>query len=299
MKIIEINSSGATAEKEISRKNLIAEFAIRPRDLWPIFSRKHPVAILRRGSAIILNFRSIRAIIGEKKFYLFNAEKKTAEKFLPFVIEKIKTRSEINFEHIILDAAFLIILEKIKIKFDDFEKISVRILKTLDSEMRDENFEQLLAIKKQISKLGTKSRGINEILQEILDDDEKIEYLFLCEKKPNIENLEFILEEHFDQIEDVVSRIDELNENIDDSQEILTLKMASLRNTIIKFDLVLTSLAAIFAVIGAISGIYGMNLHNGLEKNHAAFFLFFLFFGALFLIFSVGIFIFLKRKKIF
>ncbi|MDH3324162.1 MAG: CorA family magnesium transporter [Candidatus Peregrinibacteria bacterium] len=300
MQTFEINSSGKIIEKDISRKELIDEFGVHTRDLRPVFSLKQVATLSPRGKGIVVNFRSAKMIIGAQKVYVFNLQsKKIAEKFVPELIEKIKSSSKYRFEFIVIEVAFSFILQRIELHSEKIQSLAQNTLKKLKTELRDENLEKLLAVKKQILALQTTIREIDELASDILDDDDELADLYLSKGKiSNTDEIESILENSLEQIENHAHRIDELNENIDDTQEILTLKMAQKRNMIIKFDLLISSLTAVLAILAVVVGLYGMNIPNQLEKDSGAFFTIFLSLGVIFVVFSLAMFFYLKRKKV-
>jgi len=302
MRTYEININGEIIEKDILRSTLINEFKIHTRDLRPVFSLKQISTIARRGKCIIVNFRSIKIIIGADKVYVFNIDTpKISENFIPLLLEKIKSKEKSQFEHLVLDATLSFILDKIRTWYTDLENGSYRILKTFRKELSDENFEKLLHFKKQLSKLSGNVKEVSEIIEDILNDDDEIAELYLTKNflKKDTEEAESILENYLEQVENIAHRIDELDENIDDTQEILTLKMARLRNEIIRFDLWVSSLTAILGLLAVITGFYGMNIKNHLEQNAYAIY----FLAGIMILLSflsgMGILLYLKKKKIF
>ena len=300
MKAFSITSSGDFAEQDLVRRDLVKEFKIHIRDLRPVFLIKQVSTLVRRGECIIVNLRSIKMLIGHKNLYIFNlSNSKNIKNFAELLTQRIKKKEQIKFEHIVLEFSLEYILEQIKRRFEDIERISDKILTNLNNLLHDEDFEKLLSLKKQLSKLGSNTKEINEMIEDILGDHEKIKELYLYQKNIfKTEELESILENFIEQIEDISNRIDELNENIDYTQEILTLKMSSRRNTIIKFDLLINSITAILAFLAVIVGFYGMNVKNYLEESGNASTMLGIILFVIFIFFGLGIFWYLKRKKI-
>ena len=116
-------------------------------------------------------------------------------------------------------------------------------------------------------KLAKNTRELNELLDEILDDNEEISDMYLGKAPKETDDLESILENVVEQLEDTSNRIDELDENIDDTQEILILKLSSRRNKIIQTDLILTSMTAVLAFLAVVTGVFGMNVLNKVETR--------------------------------
>jgi len=274
MKVIVINSKGNFEEQDVSRKDMTSKFGIHSRDLRAVFVKKQSTTIFSRGNCIVFNCRSVKLIIGAKEVFVLGLEKsKIPETFVPLLQEKIQEQKEkIRFEHLILDITLSYILEKVFRRFDDIERASVQILGKLNIELRDHVLEQLLHLKKRLSKLGTNVSELKDIIEELVEEDEELVELYLEVKRPeNVDDVESILENALEQIEDLSHRVDELDENIDDTQEILTIKLDHLRNTIIKFDLIITIATGILAFMTVVTGLYGMNIKSGLESSHEAF----------------------------
>ncbi|MCF7905678.1 hypothetical protein K9L63_00610 [Candidatus Gracilibacteria bacterium] len=301
MQSVIIDSKGDTREEEVTRRDLVQKFGIHSRDLRPVFVKKQSITLLSRANCIIFNYRSVKLVIGTKEVFVLGLEKsKISEIFIPFLGKKIQEQKEkIRFEHLILDTTLTYILEKIFRRFDDIERTSVQILGKLDIELRDQVLEQLLHLKKRLSKLETNVEELEEIIEEIVEDDEELEDLYLEVKHPaNVDDIESILENALEQIEDISHRIDELDENIDDTQEILTLKLDHLRNTIIKFDLLITMATGLLAFMTVVTGLYGMNIKSGLENDHQAFLNIALVLGGAFIFGMLLLLAWLRKNKI-
>lgn len=283
MKAIHINPSGQIQEIEIDRKEVIKRYNIHNRDLRPVFTRKEFSVIMPRGRCIVVSVRSLKIILGPEEVLVFNLEKQKIQSyFIPFLVEKIKSTAKeesIFFEHLVLELSLWYILEKFQRRFDDIDRTSIQILGKLnEKKLHDQTFEQLLHLKKRLSTLGTHLAEIGDELTELVDDEEDLKdfYLHIPEsEKEDLEtdNIESILETMLEQTEDLAHRSRELEENIDDAQEILTLKMNNIRNMVIKFDLFLTSIACFIGFLAVITGLYGMNLKNNMEDNPAAFYM--------------------------
>lgn len=275
MKCLAIDVLGKPTEKELSRRDLSQTFSLHPRDLRPIFSLRQMPTINRRGKCLIINFRSVKLIVGADQVLVFNTESdKITGVFVPLLQDRIITREEkTKFELVVLEIALGYMLDKTRANFAKVQTLAERILSLLKTKQHDEIFESLLNAKKRLSKLSKNTRELTEILDEILDDDEEMAELYIGRAPKNTDEVESILENVVEQIEDIANRIEELDDNIDDTQEIITLKMSSRRNQIIKIDLLLTSVTAIFSLLAVVVGLFGMNIRNSLETSLPAFWL--------------------------
>ncbi len=269
MQCLKINLNGQTEEVAVDRRSLSQQFDLHVRDLRPIFSLRQMPTIARRGRCLVINFRAVKVLVGEKEVFIFNTEEdRISELFIPLLTERIITREEESrFEHVVLDAALEHMLRKTLTNFEKAKHLVERILAMLRTQHHDEIFEKLLSAKKKLSKLAKNTRELNEILDDIMDDNEELEDMYLGKKPKETDDLESILENVVEQLEDISNRIDELDENIDDTQEILTLKLSSRRNKIIQIDLILTSATAILAFLALVTGFFGMNILNKIEQR--------------------------------
>ncbi len=283
MLAFQINSNGDISEKQFQRKDIAQKFDMYVRDLRPVFSVKQLSTISPRGAGIIVNFWNIKMVIGKDQVFLFQSESKIIqEEFIPILIAKIQRKeTRAPFELRTLESALTYAFDKLNTEFQKIESGIQKILYKLKSTVSDEHFEMLLNHKKHLNKIQISIKEMEETLEEILKDEEDIYELCLSKKKDEVEEVESILEHSWEQFEDLSHRIHELSENIDDTQEVITLKMANRRNMIIRFDLYATLITAVLSGLAVIVGAFGMNLANHLEKNKYAF-----------LLISVGIFIF-------
>jgi magnesium transporter len=272
---IQIDSSGVETERDILRKDIAQEFGMYTRDLRPVFSIKQLSTISSRGNGIILNFWDIKLVVGKEKVLLFHTDLQHIKTdFVPALKEKIIQKdSTVPFELRILEAAFAFAFLKINDEFNRNEASVHKTLAKLNKNISDEHFEALLNCKKRLNKLQTVAREIEEALEETIKDEEDMENLCLSKQKDELIELESILEHAWEQFEDLSHRIDELNENIDDTQEFITLKMANRRNAIIRFDLYATIITAMLSGMAVIVGAFGMNLPNHMEQNDLSFYL--------------------------
>jgi Mg2+ and Co2+ transporter CorA len=301
MQTIEITKSGKIIERDLLRKDVADEYGMFVRDLRPVFSAKQLSTISRRGSGIIINLWEIKMVIGQKSFLLFQPESKSIqEDLIPLLQEKIqKMPPRSRFSLGILESCLAYTFRLFNDDFEKNEKAVHRVFNKLKKDASDEQFETLLNIKKRINKLQITIKEIEEMLEEIMKSEEDMLDLYLIKKgKNDIEEIESILEHYWEQYEDLSHRVDELNENIDDTQEFITLKMANRRNIIIKFDLFATLITAVLSGMAVVVGAFGMNLKNNMENSNEAFVLV-VFASFLFFFFAlIGTHWYLKRKKV-
>lgn len=301
MRTCEINAKGKVIEREVLRKDIAEEFEIHSRDLRPVLSIKQLSTISPRGNAIIINAGEIKMLIGKQKVFVFNIlSEQISDELIPGLAVKLQNLLKDDrtaFEFIILEHALTFALQKFREEFEKHEKNVQKTLYKLKSMITDQHFEGLLNIKKNLSKLQTKVQEMEEATEETIKDEEDIQAMCLSNPEATTE-AESILEHVWEQFEDLAHQIRELNENIDDTQEIITLKMANRRNVIIRFDLVATMITAVLSGLAVVVGVFGMNLKNTFEESTPAFFTVVLFSGGFFVFSFVALWWYLKKKKI-
>jgi len=303
MKSTQISKDGTQRTKELGRRALAVDFDLHHRDLRPLFSVRQVATIFSRGEAIIANLGLVKLLISKDRVLVFNLDNPDIKNtFIPGLKDKLKNiTKDHHFELVALDFAMNYKVQNMKSQSADLEKSVNKVLKILNQDYGQINLEKLLKLKKKISKFEIAVRENQEAGEEILEDDDELIDLCLSQKKKKIvdfEEAESILDSYVEQVEDIAHRVDELNENIDDTQEILSLKINSLRNSIIKFELIATLLAALFSLFAVITGLYGMNIRNNLEENPIAFGLIAMSFVLISFVLSVITWRFLKHKKV-
>ena len=98
---------------------------------------------------------------------------------------------------------------------------------------------------------------------------------FLEEEKEKdegeIAEVEMVLEAYFMQVDATFNRLQTLCEYIDDTEDYINIELDNHRNQLIRLELMLTAATFCVALVGAVSGIFGMNLHNRAEDSYGAF----------------------------
>lgn len=279
MKALVIYSNGHTEETDVTRLSLSREFSINNRDLRPIFLLKQIATILVREHCSIVNLGTIKCIIARDKAYFLHID--DSQTIVQNIIDRISTQANeqiATFEFFVLESTLLDRVEYFKKKYSFTERNVNSLLAKLKDDFSEEHLERLLAMKKNLSELEMRVEETQNTLIEIMEDEEDIEHLNISRTKQTkaetekvLEEVENIFENYLEQFEDISHKIEALSENIDDTQEFITLKMANIRNTIIRMDLIIGIVTAAFAFPTALVGLYGMNITNKLEQSHQAF----------------------------
>lgn len=279
MEGIKIHVGGNSEECNVSRKVILREFSLHNRDLRPIFLTNQVATLLVRKDSLVVNFLRLRLVIGKDVAYVFNtANKDSFTKFVDSVASRLRADHEMPFEFVVLETALEHVCQVLEGKFAYIQETTQILLEKLQTAATEDNFEKLLMVKKKVSNIETHATEIHAALLETLEDDEDLSDMYLSDfprqdGEPDTEEIESILDNYLEIIEDISHQIAELKSNIDSTQEIITLKLSSLRNTIIKVDLFISFITAIMAIGALIVGAFGMNLTSHFETNPYSFYI--------------------------
>ncbi|KAK6242637.1 hypothetical protein QUC31_013665 [Theobroma cacao] len=75
----------------------------------------------------------------------------------------------------------------------------------------------------------------------------------------NIEQLEMLLEAYFVVIDHTLSKLFSLKEYIDDTEDLINIKLGNVQNHLIQFELLLTAATFVATLFAAVAGVFGMN----------------------------------------
>lgn len=299
MNVFLIEKKGVFKSLEISRPEILEKFEVYTRDLRPILSQKQVSTVSRRKKALIVNLNNVKLLIGRNEAILFVNTGKSFVKLREFLENKMQDyKGILPFELFLLDKAFFFVLGQLRDQLQKVEKEAQRVESGLSDNPTDEYLERLLSLKKRVGKIHTEIESYDEILNEFLDEDENLADLRFL-KNPTadqLEEVESVVENLSQQVEQTSNQIEEIVENLEDNQEILSLKIANKRNTIIRFDLVISFITTIFSFLAVVVGLYGMNVRNGKEESPETFW-YILFFLVIVTLLSIAVMIYNFRKK--
>lgn len=137
--------------------------------------------------------------------------------------------------------------------------------------------------KRKLDSVCDKLKGAAQAIQELLDNEEDLRRLELTRfwlsplewehphDTPASEDAEMLLECYEQELEGMLRQATRIDESLDDSLQIVQLHLASIRNAFLKSELGLDVVGTVVGCVGAIAGIFGMNIPNGWEQNNNVF----------------------------
>ncbi|XVE85741.1 hypothetical protein DITRI_Ditri17bG0115400 [Diplodiscus trichospermus] len=87
----------------------------------------------------------------------------------------------------------------------------------------------------------------------------------------NIEQLEMLLEAYFVAIDHSLSKLFSLKEYIDDTEDLINIKLGNVQNHLIQFELLLTAATFVATLFAAVAGVFGMNFAASIFDYPSAF----------------------------
>ncbi|KAF9626651.1 hypothetical protein IFM89_038485 [Coptis chinensis] len=82
----------------------------------------------------------------------------------------------------------------------------------------------------------------------------------------NIEKLEMLLEAYFVVVDNTLSKLLSLKEYIDDTEDLINIKLGNVQNQLIQFELLLTAATFVATIFAVVAGVFGMNFKPALFK---------------------------------
>jgi magnesium transporter len=87
----------------------------------------------------------------------------------------------------------------------------------------------------------------------------------------NIEQLEMLLEAYFIVIDNSLSMLSSLKEYIDDTEDLINIKLGNVQNQLIQFQLLLTAATFVATIFTFVTAVFGMNFADSIFDYPSAF----------------------------
>lgn len=78
----------------------------------------------------------------------------------------------------------------------------------------------------------------------------------------NIDQLEMLLEAYFVVMDNTLNKLLSLKEYIDDTEDLINIKLGTVQNQLIKFELLLTAATFVATIFGVVAAVFGMNFED-------------------------------------
>ncbi|XP_056165834.1 magnesium transporter MRS2-5 isoform X3 [Syzygium oleosum] len=122
-----------------------------------------------------------------------------------------------------------------------------------------------------VARLGSKSAPVSPVaslsgghklqraFSSIISSSKHGSFLSSSSGGENIDQLEMLLEAYFVVIDNTLSKLLSLKEYIDDTEDMINIKLGNIQNHLIQFELLLTAATFVATIFAVVAGIFGMN----------------------------------------
>ncbi|CAH1246138.1 MRS2 [Branchiostoma lanceolatum] len=246
---VKFSADGRHTRFDIRKPALCQELGLQVRDL-----RFQQQTILQpRDTAIIIRMEEIKAIVSPDCVYILDHEE-PRDKVL---LDELKTQLEednsspvahLPLEFKGLEAILSYRISSLKKELDVLEPAILQVLTDLVEpsfmSLDRSKLRVLLQYRKSLTEFQTDVKEYVEVLTDILDYDESIEEMCLTDKITNsmstskqdhlshVDEMELLLENCLGRAEDIVNRVAEVKDLIEDSEQIIFMNLDSLQDFI-------------------------------------------------------------------
>ncbi|XP_029446623.1 magnesium transporter MRS2 homolog, mitochondrial-like [Rhinatrema bivittatum] len=289
--VMKFDMEGKMSSFERKKTELYQELGLQARDL----RFQHLMSISSRNNRIIMRMEFLKAVITPEYLLVLDYRHLNLEQWLfkelapQLAGEGQLVTYSLPFEFRAIEA---ILQYRISSLQGRLQVLQPHILETLESlvdpkllSVDRSKLHVLLQNGKSLSELETDIKVFKEAILKILDEEELIEELCLTKWTDpqafeesisgidHAEEMELLLENYYQQAEDLANAARELKELIDDSESVIFINLDSHRNVMMRLNLQLTMGTFSLSLFGLIGVAFGMNLESSFEEDPRAFWL--------------------------
>ncbi|KAF1774859.1 Mg2+ transporter protein, CorA-like/Zinc transport protein ZntB [Phytophthora cactorum] len=163
----------------------------------------------------------------------------------------------------------------------DYEKLSPIVISALDrlvqGNLHSRELETLREFKNTMNEFESQVDGVRRVLMELLDNEEDLRLLYLTKlhEDPSLladlysfdsEEAEVLIENYLQDIFSTRTKADLMQHRITNTESLVMLKLDSMRNYLLRVDLVFSLVTISLSVGTLLAGVFGMNLASGVEE---------------------------------
>ncbi|KAI6037617.1 Mg2+ transporter protein cora-like protein [Pisolithus marmoratus] len=270
---------------QFKRSDLCNEHRLNPRDLRKIDSRIPNLVptILIRKEAILINILHIRALVKADTVVLFDTygsdDSRLHSAFLYHLEHNLKVRGGGSpYEFRAIESILLSVLSALEAEMVFIRNLVGGLLAELEDDINHDKFKRLLHYSRRLASFKNRARLVQDALDEVLEQDDDLNAMYLTDKKKGIvrqnhehDELEILLEFFSKQVEEIVNEAENIENNVQATQEIVELILDSNRNALLALDLKVSILTMGLGSGALVAGLFGMNLQSHLEEMPYAF----------------------------
>ncbi|CAI5760577.1 unnamed protein product [Candida verbasci] len=152
------------------------------------------------------------------------------------------------------------------------------ILTGLDNDIDRVKLRYLLIQSKKIAQFQQKVTLIRDLLEEILEQDDELNQLYLTDVNngegrigTNHTEIEMLLESYYKTCDEIVQTSEDLRSQIKTTEEIINIVLDSNRNELMLLGLKFSTGLLSMGIALFVAALYGMNLENLIEETDGGF----------------------------
>ena len=284
--VLDAEGNVKTISGQFKKTDICSEHRLHARDLRKIDSRVPNLVptILARKEAVLINILHIRALVKTDAVVLFDtygsADSRLHSVFLYHLEHNLKAKgSGLPYEFRAIESIMLSVLSALEAEMVFIRNLVGGLLAEMEDNIDRDRFKRLLHYSRRLVSFKNRAKLVEEAIDEVLSQDEDMNAMHLTDKKNGIirelndhEELETLLESFSKQVEEIVNEAENIEANVQSTQEIVELILDANRNALLTLDLKV-SIATLGIGTGAlVAGLFGMNLTSHIESHPYAFF---------------------------
>lgn len=246
-------------------------------------------SIVTRPNSFLLNLSNVKALIKKDRVIIFDGtassnggpnQSHSIQVFLKDMEKKLKEEIPIDHDYYLpyefraLEAILVHVMSNLSTEMKVHQTVLQNILMGLETSIERVRLRYLLIQLKKISQFHQKAKLIRDLLDDILEQDDELNELYLTAKAQghprsltNHPEVEMLIESYYKTSDEIVQTVENLLSQIKTTEEIINIVLDSNRNELmllgLKFSVGLLSIGTALWV----SSLYGMNLENFIEER--------------------------------
>lgn len=261
---------------------------LRARDIRLLdnsFSNSLNPSIVVRRHAVLINLPPLKSLIVYDRCFVLVPD--GADSILKPLMERLRRKAlpehqgYETFDLRATEAIFVTVCNLLNAEFEQLKPVIQTTLKKIFAS-REFSLERLRQIRQSLSQLVSKIRGVQHAFMEVLESDRDMALMNLNKVHANPElyaeeeeelwegdheEIELLLENYVQAVDGIFSQAQLLGEEVESAMSILMLRLDTVRNELLQVDLCISTVSLVAGVGAVIAGIFGMNLHSGIESD--------------------------------
>lgn len=284
--VLDSEGNVKTISGQFKKSDLCIEHGLNARDLRKIDSRVPNLVptILIRREAVLINVLHIRALVKADAVVLFDtygsADSRLHSVFLYHLEHNLKAKGTgLPYEFRAIESILLSVLSALEAEMVFIRNLVGGLLAEMEDNIDHDRFKRLLHYSRRLAAFKNRAKLVEEAIDEVLTQDEDMNAMYLTDKLNNVpraihdhEDLELLLESFSKQVEEIVNEAENIEANVQSTQEIVELILDSNRNALLTLDLKVSILTLGVGTGALVAGLFGMNLTSHLETHPYGFY---------------------------